>query len=443
MVKKILPLLLIICYLNSYADTIKTDVLVVGGTPSGVSAAIQGSRSKLKTLLIESSGRLGGKLTESHENVVRTNANLPSGIWGEFRLRVRDFYKKTPGYDSTLNAPLKFDGATGAGILKKMTDTVKNLTVKLNTSWTAIKKEGTAWEVTITIDGKTDLIKAKVVVDATPDCAVATKAVGVDKLQREITMVADDIDKPYDRQSKLYRTSIGVADGAGIRPFSIPLGAVVMKNADNLLVTGGKFSNDASINDAIADPAVQFTLGQGVGASAAFCAFFKTTTKSLRVRTVQGELLDFKGYLLPFSDVNWSDRYFRAYQQIAATGMLKGIKLGTYRSEEMFMPDTVVNTAEIKPVLSEVYTRAFIWLNREKPSGLFTVGNLVSLLSEFTLTDPKVMQMTLQKNWSAQYHFSSVFDTKKPVTRREFAVLVNKYLNPFARTVDITGKLIN
>jgi hypothetical protein len=192
------------------------------------------------------------------------------------------------------------------------------------------------------------------------------------------------------------------------------------------------------------DPSVQMILGQGVGTVAAYCAFFKTTTKSLRVRTIQGELLDFKGYLMPFSDVNQSDPYFRAYQQVAATGLLQGVPYAKGNSVKiMFQPDSAVMTSEIKPVLNEIYTRGFIWFIKEKPAEKFTVGNLISLISDFTLTDPHILQILMQKTWNTQYQFNKRFDMQRPATRREFAVLVNKFLNPFARIVDITGKLVN
>jgi L-2-hydroxyglutarate oxidase LhgO len=72
---------------------------------------------------------------------------------------------------------LTFEPYTGAAILKKITDTVKNLTVKMNTPFTTIKKDGTGWEVSITQNGKTDVIKAKlVIVDATELGDVAAKA---------------------------------------------------------------------------------------------------------------------------------------------------------------------------------------------------------------------------------------------------------------------------
>ncbi|HMG10909.1 MAG TPA: hypothetical protein VK609_20495, partial [Mucilaginibacter sp.] len=107
------------------------------------------------------------------------------------------------------------------------------------------------------------------------------------------------------------------------------------------------------------------------------------------------------------------------------------------------MPDSVVSTAEVEPFFNEIYARAFLWFNKEKPAEKFTQGNLLSLISEITLTEPKSLQISMQKAWKTQYKFTSDFDMNRPVTRREFAVLANKFLNPFARTVDITGRMVN
>jgi hypothetical protein len=608
MIKKLLLVLLIFNGTLSFAETIKTDILVVGGTASGTAAAIQGARSKLKTMLIEQGPWLGGNLTSGGMCVVEGNRNLPTGIWGEFRRRVRELYAKTPGYDTAYNATLRFEPYTGAAILKKITDTVKNLTVKINSPFIGIKKDGTGWDVSATIDGKTTIIKAKIVIDATETGDVAAKAGEVyaygfdskketgetlategssrvqdlswiailkdygsqadktiaqpegydasqyaclktknikqlltdgrlpnDKymikwadcgnqfpvtatdlkpenrdafyarvrlhtlgliyyLQTElgyknlglddgfttpdhlpytpylreagratkglIRMMLDDIYKPYARESKLYRTAIAVGDAysgqhytgeavplvdyQSFPAYGVPLGAIVLKDLDNLLVTEKAMSVTHLVNASTMYPSVQMAIGQGAGATAAFCAFFKTTTQNLNVRIIQGELLDFKAWIMPFSDIKPTDPYFRAIQQIGASGLLKGVqKADENTAKLLFQPDSLVATAEIEPILKETYTRAFLWFNREKPGQVFTIGNLLSFISETTLTDPHTLEIGMQKAWKNQYKFSSDFDLKRPVTRREFAILANRYFNPFARTVDIAGRMVN
>jgi hypothetical protein len=431
MIKKILLTLLFSGSLLAHAETIKTDVLVIGSGASAVTAAMQSARSKLKTILLVKGNWLESMQTQNRL-VIDAGHNLPSGIWGEFRGRVRDVYRKEPGYDTTYTSPLKFEQVTGAVILKKVADTVKNLTIKLNTPFTTIKKDGTGWEVSITVNGKTDFIKAKVVIDATEKGDVVTKAGA--KFPPELNY-----------GDKLYRTSIAVGDYSinqakaaypASPAFYIPINAVVINDADNLLITDKAILNTTGVPNL----PVEMVVGQGVGTIAAYCAFFKTTTKNLRPRIIQGELLDFKGYLLPFDDVNPTDHNWRAIQQIGATGLLKGIQKD---NRFLFMPDMLVNTAEVKPVLTEIYSRAFLWFNKVKPGEQFTLGNLLSFISEITLTEPKLFQITMQKEWKSKYGFTSDLDIARPVTRREFAVLANKFLNPFARAVDMSGNMIN
>src|ERR1700748_319923 len=155
MVRKLLLPLLLFAFSFAHAETIKTDVLVIGGGAGGVSAAIQSARSKIKTLLVEPGPWLGGSMTAGGMCVLDANRNFPSGIWGEFRRRVTDYYRPRLGYDTAQNAVLRFEPYTAADILRKITDTVKNLTVKLNTPWSSIKKEGTGWIVGIIVNGET------------------------------------------------------------------------------------------------------------------------------------------------------------------------------------------------------------------------------------------------------------------------------------------------
>jgi hypothetical protein len=603
MTKKILFFLFLYCINTAFAETIKTDVLVIGGSASGTAAAIQCARSKIKTILVEPGPWLGGSMTAGGICILDANKNIPSGIYAEFRKKVTEFYKKTPGYDTTYNATLRFEPYTGAAILKKMTDTVKNLTIKLSTPWTNVKKDDTGWDVTITQNGSSTTIKAKVLIDATefadvaakaganftsgieskqdtgeklaPDAASTTirdltwaiilkdygraadrtiakpadynsavysclkssdvkkllidgklpndeylinwcanrypvtaeqlapakrdeffkslrlrtlglvyylqtelgyKNMGFDEnfntpdhlpyqpyireyrhVKGEVRMIADDIYAPYNRASKLYRTSIGVgdaipdqnsngaADYTSFPAYSIPLGAVVVKDLDNLIITENAISVTHLVGASTCDPAVQMTLGQGAGTVAAFCAFFKTTTLHLNVRAVQGEILDFKGYLLPISDIPSTDPDFRAIQQVSATGLLQTKTQASTGNalKVVFAPDSLVHTAEIKPILDDIYTRGFLWFNKAKPGEYFTVGNLLSFISEITLSEPKPLQLELQKEWQAKYKFKDPFDLNRPVTRREFAVLANKYLNPFARQINLSGRLIN
>ncbi len=443
MIKKLLLSLLLFVTTFATAETIKTDVLVIGAGPGGIACAVQCAHSKIKTLLICPDTALGRFPSTEKTYAIETGRFIPSGLWGDFRQLIRNYYKNQKDYDTTYNAVLKFDPAAGRAAFKEMSDTLKKLTIKLNTPVISIKKDGTEWEAEIMLNGEKVTVKAKVLVDATKDG---------DMLKKLNVQMPDRFDNTKNYGLNSYRTSIAAGEGlagqqAGANnlypPFPaycLPMRLMVVPGMDNLIVVDRILPETNSIQYLPA----QMIAGQGAGTIAAYCAFFKTTTKHLNVRIIQGELLDYRGYLLPFTDIPQKNLHFRAVQQVCATGLLQGeIDSKNGSSEFHFRPDDVVKTAEVKPVLSDIYTRAFLWFDKEKPGEQFTLGNLLSLISDYTLTDPKTLQIALQKAWSAKFKLTGDFDLKRPVTRLEFAVLANRYLNPFARTVDLSGRLIN
>ncbi len=610
MKKSCIFLLTVIFGTGVFAQPIKTGILVIGGGAAGVAAGIQSARSNVKTIIIETGPWLGGSLTSGAMCVVDGNRNFPSGIWGEFRRRLQEYYKITPGFDTTSNSVLRFEPAVGAAILKRITDTVKNLTVRTNASFIGIKKDGIGYEVTAKINGENAVIKADVVVDGTETGNVALKLgvpfdsgfesevqsgekwapktalpiiqnmtwiailkdygraadrtiakpegydeslyaslqsknikqtlesgrlpndkfmlkvkgvndfpvtisnfsstqnreqayqkarlktlglvyylqtklgfknISLDNLEftsadhlpylpyiREmrrskgvIKMVLDDIYTPYNRYSKLYRTSIGIGDASpgqhllplgnapetnyGAFPaYSIPAGAVIVKDFDNFLVAEKAMSVTHLVNASTMYPSVQMTVGQGIGTIAAYCSFFKTSTKNIKLRLIQNEILTYHGYLMPFTDVKQSDPQFIAIQKIGVTGLLQGIQKPSGAAAPVyFLPDSNVKTAEVKPVLAEIYTRSFLWFNKNKPAEFFTIGNMLSFIEELGLRDAKTFQLQIKNDWKSKLHLNSVFELNRTITRREFAALADVYLKPFDRRIDLTGKLLN
>ncbi len=439
MIKTLFALFLVFNCTFLYAQTIKTDVLVIGNGPGAVSASVQCARSKVKTIWVFEKMTIITNGNSTAMYMVESGRNIPSGAWGEFRKLVQQSYHKKTGYDTSQYAPLTFETDTAISALKKMTDTLKNLSLYEEASFISIKKDNDYWAVVVKQNEKTITIKTRVVIDATADGTIALKA-------------GAKFDTGFKNTGPgAYRTAIATGNvfpGAerGNTPYlpypfnSIPMSAILLRDFENLLVIA---KAAAPVNNIQSLPA-QLELGQGAGTVAAYCAFFKTTTHNLRVRIIQGELLDYKGYILPFTDISPKDPAWRAIQQVSATGLLKGKLLQTTTPAQfVFMPDSVVMTDDIKAVLSEIYTRAFLWFNNEKPGKVFTIGNTLSFISDYTLTDPQLLQKNIQKAWKGQYKFNTDFVLSQPITRREFAALANRYLNPFARTVDLNGQLVN
>lgn len=145
----------------------QTDLLVIGGGASGTMAGIQAARMGVRTTIIEETGWLGGMLTSAGVSAIDGNHRLPSGLWGEFRQHLYQYYG---GPDSVFTGWVSnclFEPHVANNILQKMAGAEKQLQVVFHTRWTAIRKVAGGWEVTAQQGKKTVVFEAKVVIDAT------------------------------------------------------------------------------------------------------------------------------------------------------------------------------------------------------------------------------------------------------------------------------------
>lgn len=117
---------------------IKTDVLVIGGSASGTTAAIQAARMGVKVVLVEETTWLGGMITAAGVSAFDGNHNMPSGLWGEFREHI---YKRYGGPNKVATGWVSntlFEPHVGDSIFKLMVSQEKNITVLFNTTFTKI-----------------------------------------------------------------------------------------------------------------------------------------------------------------------------------------------------------------------------------------------------------------------------------------------------------------
>lgn len=136
-IKKILNLFLIfICGISSLsafaqkkATNVHTQVLIIGGTASGISAGIQSARMGVNTIVVESTPWLGGMLTSAGVGAFDGNHQLPSGLFGEFR---EQLYRAYGGPDKVATGWVSntlFEPHVGDSIFKIMASKEKKLTV--------------------------------------------------------------------------------------------------------------------------------------------------------------------------------------------------------------------------------------------------------------------------------------------------------------------------
>ena len=153
----------------SFAQTINTDVLVIGGGTGGTAAGIQAARQKVKTIIAEPSPWLGGMLTAAGVSATDGNHELPGGLWEEFRQQLYKHYgTKNLGTGWVSNT--LFEPHVGDSIFKFMCAAEKTyLTVKHGlVLGSVIKTKNKITGATFkNQEGKTISIHCKICIDAT------------------------------------------------------------------------------------------------------------------------------------------------------------------------------------------------------------------------------------------------------------------------------------
>jgi hypothetical protein len=171
-------LLLLFTYLLSFQLTqsqtpivnLQTDVLVIGGTASGISAGIQSARLGVNTLVIEETPWLGGMLTSAGVPAFDGNNAMPAGLFGEFRQRLYDYYGGANAVSTGWVSNTLFEPHIGDSIFKSMANSEKNLMVKYQYQFKEIIKSDKTvigaefYEINT---GGQLIVKAKRVIDAT------------------------------------------------------------------------------------------------------------------------------------------------------------------------------------------------------------------------------------------------------------------------------------
>jgi hypothetical protein len=399
------------------AQTVKTGVLVIGNTAGGISASIQSARSGAHTVFLPQASAINAELNAEDLSYLK---------------KIRDHYKPK---DSTSQAAgdTIFDLNMGKEqylkLISDITDTTKNLTVILNTGIQSIKKKGRDWDIRLKNGQR---VRADVIVDATSDLTLAA-TLNIDPT-KTITSISQPAN-PFDVKS--YRTVVALAystDANNTRAVSpVPLGAFIPTGQENFISVPQRSANLRMVN---------MSVGQAAGTIAAYCAFFKTTTNSINIRVVQGELFAFDAELLPLSDIKPDNPNYHAFQRMAVSGLLKPEIIKDNDHSYMYF-DTLstVSTEELRLPMREFYSRSQIWF-ADHDAEAMTIEDAISLFM-FTAARGEELKREIEQGWKESFKFSSEFDLKRQISRGEFAVLADRYLQPFNVRVDFAGNLLS
>jgi hypothetical protein len=383
----VLAVMAFVCQAN--AQTTKAGVLVIGNGNNAIGAGIQAAVSGVKTVIL---------LPGAGFELSPVGKDQNSGIAAEFLKRLK---------------ANSFDNAAANTVLKTWTDSLKNLTVIRNVSWVKFKRSGKGWAMELK-DGKK--IKAEVLVNADKS----------GKVDASLEMPkAKALWQPFNYENNTYRTSIAAG--------------YFTNNSTANILSLYRFLDPLQENLVVLDPAQEsFAAGQAAGATAAYAAFYKLKTSESNLKTIQGELINYKQSIVPFKDISPADSNWKAIQFIGVTGILK-VDLSS--DGAYFRPDQVVTPEEVKPVIKEYYYKAQIWFDDHKEQQI-SIGGLLDLIAVVGNKSLKNTTEEVKKKWKTTYHFNSEFDSARVVTRREFAVLFSEYLKPSNVNIDKTGRVI-
>lgn len=153
--------------LQSFAQTIKTDLLIAGGGASGTTAAIQAARMGVQVTVVEQTPWLGGMLTAAGVTAIDGNHHMPGGLWGEFRQHLYDYYGGPQAVATGWVSNTLFEPSVANKIFKQMMAAEKNVQVLYDTRWESVKKVNDGWEMTVVQGKKRRTIQARLIIDAT------------------------------------------------------------------------------------------------------------------------------------------------------------------------------------------------------------------------------------------------------------------------------------
>ena len=114
---------------STETDTLKTEILIAGGSTSGFAAAIQAARAGKEVIIVETSPWLGGMLTSAGVSATDGNHKLAGGLWKEFRDQLEMYYGGPDSVSTGWVSNTLFEPKVGKSIIHSMVASYTNIRV--------------------------------------------------------------------------------------------------------------------------------------------------------------------------------------------------------------------------------------------------------------------------------------------------------------------------
>ncbi len=158
------------CLCNAYCQVSQnTDILIVGGGASGVSAGVQAARMGASVIIVEETSWVGGMLTSAGVSAIDGNNDLPSGMWGEFKDSLVNHYGSAEALQTGWVSYVQFEPSVGNKIFKNIISKEQKIQLLLNTKLETLRyNQKGKWIAQLKdCNGGINVISASIIIDAT------------------------------------------------------------------------------------------------------------------------------------------------------------------------------------------------------------------------------------------------------------------------------------
>jgi hypothetical protein len=390
-----------------FAKSPKPKILIYGSTLEAYVAALQSAASGVPTLWVNPQGY---SFEQDRKQIVEENElkALDGGVIFQFIKKQQDPSDSTNLFQQNEKRQ-SYNELTADNLL--LTSTIDADVVKI--------EGGKTWKVTLSNKKKYDVIS---VLDA---------SVGSTLLQK--TTLRDFPSLKYTKAKELK-----LADSRAAVLVGEIGGDIYVSTLSNLLTQKDNFFVANLQNFTVdVDKSFRMSYAQVMGAVAGYCAFFKTTADKIDLRTLQNELLMYRGRLLPTADVHVEDKNFIYLQRMYLAGILP---LRVEDGNPVFDKEDSVRVSDIKSIINQFYSRAQLWFVDNNPEFL-TVQDALNLI-KFTAFRGEELDIEVKKKWNKELTFKGDYDPSKVISRYEFSVLFDMYASPFVKKVSLDGATI-
>ena len=260
-------------------------------------------------------------------------------------------------------------------------------------------------------------------------------------------------DYPLDHHHKQHPHNI-FEEFPQIPAFNVPFGCLVPAEMDGLLVAEKSISVTHIVNGCTRLQPVVMQIGQAAGAAAAICVQQNIQPKNVNIRELQQTLLDAGCWLMPFAEISPNEKSFQAIQRIGLCGWMTGFPLPSgWENQLRFDPEKPVSLADAAETLSKIIDRfRLTQLSIELKSPHFSLsrGMIAQIVWEFLGQTPvrlqnaifddvpekhrffPAIQFLFERGFGVNWVQPPLFAPDKPVSREEFAMILDTVFQPFA-----------